>query len=193
MSMPTSLFTTNRLTGRSGVAIIGPLLCSSTQAFLILEETKMANAELIESLNRALGLELAGVIQYMHHSFLVTGPEREVFRGFFRDLSGEARDHAETLGDKIVALGGVPTVEPGEIRQSTDLGEMLRQDLELERAAMEAYMASWRSCTEAELATKFLLEERIASEQKHLEEFEKLTSERKANVTKERITLRQVG
>ena len=153
----------------------------------------MANAELIESLNRVLSLELAGVIQYLQHSFLVTGPEREVFRGFFRDLSGEARDHAGLLGDKIVALGGVPTIEPGEIRQSTDLGEMLRQDLELERAAMDAYMAAWRACTDAELATKFLLEERIASEQRHVEEFEKLTNERRANVTRERITLRQIS
>src|SRR3712207_6332125 len=153
----------------------------------------MANTELIDSLNRVLSLELAGIIQYMQHSFLVTGQEREVFRKFFRDLSEESQDHATLLGDKIVALGGVPTVEPGEIRQSTDLGEMLRQDLELERAAMGAYIASWRSCTEAELATKFLLEERISSEQKHIEEFEKLTNERKANVTKERITLRQVG
>ncbi|MBC7930357.1 MAG: ferritin-like domain-containing protein [Rubrivivax sp.] len=153
----------------------------------------MANAELIEGLNRALGLELAGVIQYLQHSFLVTGQEREVFRSFFRDLSGEARDHAGTLGDKIVSLGGVPTVEPGEIRQSTDLAEMLRQDLELERAAMEAYVAAWKACTDAELGTRFLLEERIASEQKHIEEFEKLTSERKANITRERITLRQVG
>jgi bacterioferritin len=148
---------------------------------------------LIDSLNRALGLELAGVIQYMQHSFLVTGPEREVFCDFFRDLSKESRSHAETLGDKVVALGGVPTVEPGEIRQSTDLGEMLRQGLELERTAMDAYMAAWRACTDAEIATRFLLEERIASEQKHIEEFEKLTNERKASITRERITLRQVG
>ena len=153
----------------------------------------MANTELIENLNRALSLELAGVIQYMQHSFLVTGQEREVYRSFFRDQSEEAQDHAETLGDKIVALGGVPTVEPGEIRQSTDLAEMLRQDLELERAAMEAYVTAWRSCTEQELGTKFMLEERIAEEQKHIDELEKLTNERKANVTKERITLRQVG
>src|SRR5436305_611316 len=70
----------------------------------------MANAELIESLNRALGLELAGVIQYLQHSFLVTGQEREVFRGFFRELSGEARDHAALLGDKILAVvGALPT------------------------------------------------------------------------------------
>src|SRR5687768_17712608 len=58
-------------------------------------------------------------------------------------------DHAGMLGDKIVALGGVPTVEPGEIRQSTELPEMLRQGLELERAAMDAYMAAWRACTDA--------------------------------------------
>jgi bacterioferritin len=153
----------------------------------------MPNAELIESLNRVLSFELAAVIQYLQHSFLVTGPEREVFRGFFRDLSGEARDHAGLLGDKIVALGGVPTVEPGEIRQSTELSEMLRQDLELERTALEAYVAAWRACTDDELGTRFLLEERIASEQRHVEEFEKLTSERKASVTRERITLRQIG
>ena len=153
----------------------------------------MANAELIENLNRALSLELAGVIQYLQHSFLVTGQDREVFRGFFRDMSKESRKHAELLGDKLVALGGVPTVEPGDIRQATDLAEMLRQDLELERAAMVAYVAAWRSCTDAELATRFLLEERIAQEQLHIEEFEKLTNERRAGAVKEKITLRQVG
>src|SRR5919202_6735438 len=107
----------------------------------------MANEQLIDNLNRALSLELAAVIQYMQHSFLITGPEREVYRSYFRDQSEESHDHAKTLGDKIVALGGVPTVEPGVIRQSTDLKEMLRQDLELEREAMEAYTAAWRACT----------------------------------------------
>ena len=153
----------------------------------------MATTELVENLNRALSLELAGVIQYLQHSYLVTGPEREVFRDYFRDLSEEAQDHAKYLGDKVVTLGGVPTVEPGEIRQSTELLEMLRQDLELERAAMAAYMAAWNSCGEEHLPTKFQLEERMADEQKHIEELEKLSNERKASVTRERITLRQVG
>lgn len=153
----------------------------------------MANTELIENLNRALSLELGAVIQYMQHSFLVTGPEREIFCEYFRDQSKESHGHARMLGDKVVALGGVPTVEPGEIRQSTVLAEMLKQDLELERAAMQAYADAWRSCTDAELATRFQLEERMSEEQVHIEELEKLTSERKASVTKERITLRQVG
>jgi bacterioferritin len=153
----------------------------------------MANQELVDNLNRALSMELAAVIQYMQHSFLVTGPEREVYRSFFRKQSDESHGHAETLGDKIVALGGVPTVEPSMIRQSTDLTEMLRQDLALEREAMEAYMAAWESSKDSNRPTQFMLEERIASEQIHIEELEKLTSERKASVIKEKITLRQVS
>lgn len=154
----------------------------------------MARAELIEGLNKALSLELAGVIQYMQHSFLVTGPEREVYRSFFREQSQEAHEHAQTLGDKVVALGGVPTVEPAMIRQATDLTEMLRQDLALEREAMTAYMAAWEACDDNETRpTRFQLEERIYQEQLHIDELEKLTNERKASVTNERITLRQVG
>lgn len=153
----------------------------------------MAGQELVDNLNRALSLELAAVIQYMQHSFLVTGPEREVYRSYFRKQSKESHGHARTLGDKIVALGGVPTVEPGMIRQSTELAEMLRQDLALEREAIAGYMAAWEACQEDNLPTRFMLEERIASEQIHIEELEKLTSERKASVTQEKITLRQIG
>ncbi len=153
----------------------------------------MAKEELIENLNNALSLELSGIIQYSQHSYLVTGIEREVYKGFFRDQAEEANDHAQTLGDKIVALGGIPTVEPAIIRQSVDLKEMLKQDLELEREAMRVYMAAWGSCGEADLATKFWLEERIANEQLHIEELEKLTSERTAKVNSERIILREVS
>jgi len=152
----------------------------------------MASTDLIERLNRALSLELTAVIQYMQHSFLVTGTEREVYRKFFRDQSEESQDHAETLGDKIVALGGVPTVEPSMIRQSTDLTEMLKQDLELEREAMEAYMAAWEASKDKNRPLQFQLEERIYQEQLHIDELEKLTSERKAGAVKEKITLRQV-
>lgn len=153
----------------------------------------MARAELVESLNRALSLELAAVIQYTQHSFLVNGPEREVFCKYFRKQGEESHDHAITLGDKIVALGGVPTVEPSMIRQSTSLAEMLKQDLELEREALAAYMAAWDACADDDRPVRFQLEERIYQEQLHVDELEKLTSERKANVTKEKITLRQVG
>ena len=153
----------------------------------------MARAELIENLNRALSYELAGVIQYSQHSYLVTGTDREVFKGWFRDQAEEAQDHAEVLGDKIVALGGVPTVEPAMIRQSIETKEMLRQDLELEREAMAVYMAAWGACDDNDLPQKFWIEGQIADEQMHIEELEKLTSERTAKAGNERIVLREVS
>jgi len=140
-----------------------------------------------------MSLELAGVIQYSQHSYLVTGTDREVFKDFFRDQAEEAQKHADFLGDKIVALGGVPSVEPGTIRQSVELKQMLEQDLELEREAMDAYMVAWRSCGDSDLPTKFWLEGQIADEQIHIEELEKLTSLRKAEVSTERIVLKEVG
>jgi bacterioferritin len=153
----------------------------------------MARTELIENLNQALSIELAGVIQYSQHSYLVTGTDREVFKKFFREQAEEAQDHAEILGDKIVALGGIPTVEPGMIRQSTDLKEMLKQDLELEREGIAVYMAAWASCDDDDLPQKFWLEGQIADEQMHVEELEKLTSERQAKINAEKIILREVS
>lgn len=153
----------------------------------------MARTELVENLNKALSFELAAVIQYSQHSYLVTGHEREIFKDWFRDQAEEAQDHAESLGDKVVALGGVPTVEPGMIRQSVDVSEMLKQDLELEREALNVYMAAWASCDDNDLPQKFWLEERISDEQMHIEELEKLTSERTAHVNSEKIILREVS
>lgn len=153
----------------------------------------MARAELIENLNKALSLELAGIIQYSQHSYLVTGIEREIYKEFFREQADEAKDHALFLGDKVVALGGVPTVEPAMIRQSTELIEMLKLDLELEREALTTYMIALDSCGDEDLPTRFWLEGQIAEEQQHVEELEKLTSERQSRVNSERIVLREVS
>ena len=152
----------------------------------------MAREELVENLNKALSYELAGVIQYSQHSYLITGPDREVFKDFFRDMAEEAQEHAEKLGDKVVALGGIPTVEPAMIRQSTELKEMLKQDLELEREAMVAYMAAWAACDDNDLPQKFWIEGQIADEQMHIEELEKLTSERTARVNADKIVLKEM-
>lgn len=152
----------------------------------------MARTELVENLNKALSLELAAVIQYSQHSYLVTGHDRQIFKDWFRDQAEEAQEHAESLGDKVVALGGVPTVEPGMIRQSVDTSEMLKQDLELEREALNTYMAAWASCDENDLPQKFWLEERISEEQIHVEELEKLTSERTARINAEKIVLKEI-
>jgi bacterioferritin len=136
-----------------------------------------AKANVIEYLNQALSLEYSAVIQYLQHRFLLTGKEREVYADFFADASKSAHGHVCNLGDKIVALGGVPTVEPAIIRQATSLAEMLKQDLELEREALAAYIKAWEA-TEDNRPLRFWLEDIIRNEQLDVDELEKLTSER---------------
>lgn len=137
--------------------------------------TKTNNGQIIQQLNKIMSLEYAGVVQYLQHSFLVSGHDRLVFSDYFHDQSESSHKHARTIGDKIVALGGVPTVEPATIHQSTDLQEMLEQDLRLEREALDAYMKAWEMAAD-NAPLKFFLENIIQEEQIHVEELEKLTA-----------------
>lgn len=140
----------------------------------------MTKTELLDQLNIILSLEYAGVVQYMQNSFLVTGHDRVVFSDFFRRQSNDALKHAAIIGDKIVALGGVPTVEPATINQSTSLTEMLEQALKLEREALAAYLAAWELASDNR-PLKFMLETMIQEEQLHVEDMEKIISSRVAS------------
>ena len=107
---------------------------------------------------------------------MIRGLWRRVLAKFFAAESQKALAHAQQFGQKIVALGGVPTVEVGAtVRQSLDVAEMLEHDLALERLALEAYLAAWR-LTEGEdaaaVALRTMLEAHIAAEQQDVDELE---------------------
>lgn len=152
------------------------------------------NAQVIQQLNHAMSLEYAGVVQYMQHSFLVTGHDRLVYSAFFREQSQSSLKHASLLGDKIVALGGIPTVEPTTIHQATDLQEMLEQDLTLERDALAGYSKAWEMA-DHNPPLKFWLESIIQEEQTHVEDLEKMTSKRTVAVadSEKEVTLHRAS
>jgi bacterioferritin (cytochrome b1) len=86
----------------------------------------------------------------------------------------------------------VPTVEVGAtIRQSLDVEEMLRQDLELERQAMQMYLAA-HALTEDDVALRNMLEEHIESEQRDIEELELYLDMVKTGTMAREIKLRVV-
>lgn len=132
----------------------------------------MNTTQMIGALNKAVALENAATLQYKQHALLVRGLWRKVFADFFASESRNSLEHACKFGQKIVALGGVPTVEVGgTVRQSLDLEEMLRLDLALERAAMQAYLESW-ALADDNVALRTMLEDHIESEQRDIEELE---------------------
>jgi bacterioferritin len=105
----------------------------------------------------------------------VTGQERQQFAPFFAASSSESHTHAQNLGNKIVALGGAPTIEPAVVREGKNLAEMLRYDLDLEREALDAYVKAWESA-QGNPPLVFWLEEIISAEQLHVDELEKLNA-----------------
>jgi bacterioferritin len=151
---------------------------------------------MVEALNKSLALEHAAVIQYYQHSFLIQGTEREYLSDFFRSKGKSTLDHVERLGKKIAALGGLPTVEPGTIRQSTEAQEMLRQALELEREAQAAHHAALKLLTGAsetaeETALRVMLEELVEAEQHDIDNLEMILSSKGLSVAAKEVRLKQ--
>ena len=141
----------------------------------------MDKGQVIDKLNEIVRHEWTGVVQYTQHSFLVQDLWREVYAPLFRKGAEESLHHARLVGDKIVALGGIPTVERGEVRQSADLREMLRYGLEFERGAVKLYGEALALCQDNH-PLRVLLENIILEEQQGAEHLEKLlrTQERAA-------------
>src|SRR5262245_17074443 len=150
------------------------------------------NKDLIDGLNKALSLEWAGCIQYLQHSFLLHGLHREVYKAFFTTRSTECRDHAALLGEKIAALGGLPTVEPAPIKQGWEVEEMLQKDLELEKADVTAYLDALKIAKE-DVALRHMLETLIESETTSVEEIEKLLSMNTVKTGEKEIRLKKMA
>jgi bacterioferritin (cytochrome b1) len=143
------------------------------------------------ALNKIIALEHTAALQYKQHALLVNGLWRKVFADFFSAQSREAIEHAEKFGHKVVALGGVPTVELGTVRQSIDLEEMLNQDLALEKDTMQAYLEA-HALTEGEIALRTMLEGQIESEQRDIEELEMYLGMVKTKGVEREVNLKRV-
>jgi bacterioferritin len=151
----------------------------------------MDTKKVVAALNKALALEHSAALQYKQHALLVSGLWRKVFADFFSSQSKGSLEHAEKFGQKIVALGGVPSVEVATVHQSIDLEEMLRQDLELEKETMQAYLEA-HALAQDDVALRTMLETHIESEQRDIEELEMYLGMIKTKGVEREVNLRRV-
>jgi bacterioferritin len=130
---------------------------------------------LIDHLNEILKHEWTGVAQYSQAGFIVEGIWREVYADKFFDDAKESFGHAKQVGNKIVALGGVPTATRNEVKQSRDLQEVLTFSLAFESKAVEMYTAAIKLAEEAgDRALVIFLEDILKDEQEGVDEYTKL-------------------
>lgn len=133
----------------------------------------MENTKIIDKLNDILKHEWTGVAQYAQAGFVVTGLWREVYSDMFFDSAKECFGHAKLVGDKIVALGGVPTVERNPVKQSSCVKELLEHALQFESAAVTGYTEALAIC-EGDRALEVFLEDILKEEQEGVDSITKL-------------------
>ena len=88
----------------------------------------------IAALNTILETELAGVVRYVHYSFMVFGHGRIPIVSWMREQANEAMAHATQAGEHITALGGHPSLAIGKLLESHkhDIDQILHEAMEHE-------------------------------------------------------------
>ena len=112
-------------------------------------ETTAAKQRLLEGLNEDLRGEFQAIIMYRLYASLVQGPWRQELRAFFANEIPEELAHAQTLADKIAAMGGTPATEPAPVKVVKDAKEMLETALEAEEKTIDRYVRRREEATAA--------------------------------------------
>ena len=103
--------------------------------------TDSRSSELLDKLNRALGLEMRAEVMYAHYAAYVRGIHRLHLKPYFEAEASESFMHGNTVRNAINQLGGVAvtTRDSSPIQHTTDFRVMLDEVLATERLAAETY------------------------------------------------------
>jgi len=103
--------------------------------------TDVDNGKFCQILNKILEMELAGAVRYTHYSLMVFGYNRIPIVSWLREQATESMAHAQQAGEMITSLGEHPSLGIGPLLETHrhDIGDILRESLEHERAGLQLY------------------------------------------------------
>lgn len=132
--------------------------------------------KVIEALNRILELELAGVVRYMHYSFMIFGHNRIPIVAWLRDQANESNAHAVQAGEHITTFGGHPSLKIGPLLETHkhDINEILKEAYEHEKEGLKAYYELLELATGQSVLLEEYARDQIAAEEMHLADIRKM-------------------
>jgi bacterioferritin len=138
-------------------------------------EPELTN-KVLASLNKILELELAGVVRYMHYSFMIFGHNRIPIVGWLRDQSNESNAHAVLAGEHITAFGGHPSLSIGSLLETHkhDVNEILIEAHEHEKQGLDAYYELLKLVEGKSILLEEYARDQIAAEEMHLADIRKM-------------------
>lgn len=128
-----------------------------------------AEMNLIDVMNDLRARELGAIVQYMRHHYIATGPEGVALAGEFKTVSIQEMKHAETLGERIDALGGDPTVKAQKPDiEGHSLKELAKADYNSEMDAIARYRAAIKVAeAKGDTVSRRIFEDILADEEAH--------------------------
>ncbi len=132
--------------------------------------------EAIDVLNQIMELELAGVVRYTHYSLMVYGYNRIPICDWLKKNADEALVHAHKAGELVTLLGGHPSLKIGKLleTQKHDIGDILRESLEHEKASIASYYALLKIAEDKSVLLEEYAREMIMNEEMHLDDVNKM-------------------
>jgi len=137
---------------------------------------KAIKTSAVESLNRILELELAGVVKYTHYALMVYGYNRIPIVSWLKSNATESLTHAHKAGEMVTLLGGHPSLKIGALLETEqhDIGDILRESLAHEKAALAAYYDLFRAVEGQSVLLEEYARQMIAQEELHQDAVNKM-------------------
>lgn len=130
----------------------------------------------IDTLNKILELELAGVVRYLHYSFMVFGHNRIPIVAWLRGQSDESKAHATLAGEHITTFGGHPSLRIGPLLETHrhNVDEILQEAHEHEELGLTEYRNLLRLAEGRSILLEEYARDQISAEENHLAEIRKM-------------------
>ncbi|SAK61301.1 ferritin Dps family protein [Caballeronia catudaia] len=140
----------------------------------------------LKLLNDSLATEIVCTLRYKRHYFMAKGIHSEAVAQEFLEHANEEQEHADTLAERIVQLGGEPNFAPdslksrshSEYKEGHDLIDMIRENLIAERIAIDTYREIIRYLGDKDVTTRRLFEDILAVEEEHADDMADLLAGR---------------
>jgi bacterioferritin len=137
--------------------------------------SRTTSSEAMQTLHQIFQAEVAGIIRYLHYSFMIMGHNRIPIQKWFRDRALESMQHAEVIGEKITSYGGHPPMISEKIEESNQHGvhALLEESLRFENETLSLYKKLVAQAGD-DIALEELARDFVRQETEHTDEVRKM-------------------
>lgn len=135
------------------------------------------NKKVIDCLSKIFQAEMAGIVRYLHYSFMIMGHNRIPIQKWFRDQASESTAHTVAVGELITAYGGHPPVLADKMHESNKHGvdQILKESLTFEEETLALYKVLVNLAVETnDIALEEFARGQVLEETNHIFEVKKM-------------------